>query len=178
MLVKCKICGQKNEKADSYCIVINGKNNYFCSEIEYNAHNKEREYKDLFYKEICECFGYDIKNSMLWKTIAEYKELYSFEVMYYTIADKKNDIVAALPNLVNASEINKIKYTFAIIANNIKNTETNIRRMNYINSVNHSNVFEDEYEEARFLNKLETKKTKTRKCLMDFINEYEEEVMK
>ena len=108
MLVKCKICGNKNEKADSYCIVVNGKNNYYCSEMEYNAHQKEKEYKDLFYNELCECFGYEIKSSMLWKTIAEYKELYSYEILYHTIIEKKSDIVRALPNLVNASEINKI----------------------------------------------------------------------
>lgn len=174
MLVKCKICGNKNEKADSYCVQVNGKNNYYCSEIEYTAHKVEREYKDLFYNELCECFGYEIKSSMLWKTLAELKELYSYEILYHTITDKKSDITKALPNLVNASEINKIKYTFAIIQNNVKQTEAKIRRINYLKSNNDSIVFEDEYEEMRFLNTLKVKHTE-KKSIMDFINEYEGE---
>ena len=175
MLVKCKICGNKNEKADSYCIVVNDKNNYYCSEMEYNAHQKEKEYKDLFYNDLCECFGYEIKSSILWKTIAEYKELYSYEILYHTIIEKKSDIVRALPNLVNASEINKIKYTFAIIGNSVKAVENKIRRISYLNDINASHVFIDEYEEARFLNTLPKKPIRERKCLMDFLNEYEEE---
>ena len=175
MLVKCKICGNKNEKADSYCIQVNGKNSYYCSETEYISHQKEREYKDLFYNELCECFGYEIKSSMLWKTIAELKELYSYEILYHTIIEKKSDIVGALPNLVNASEINKIKYTFAIISNSIKAVENKIRRNTYLKETISSIAFTDEYEEARFLNTLPKKPMRERKCLMDFLNEYEEE---
>ena len=174
MLVKCKICGSKNEKNDSFCIVISGKNNYYCSETEYNSHQREREYKDSFYNELCECFGYEIKNSMLWKAIAELKEQYSYEVLYHTIVEKKKDIVEALPRLINAVESNKIKYTFAIISNGVKATENKLRRASYIKNINNSIVFEDDYEEARFLNTLPKCRVKEKKSLMDYINEYEE----
>lgn len=177
MLVKCKICGNKNEKADSYCITTNGKNAYYCSLEEYNAHMKEREYKDLFYNELCECFGYEIKSTILWKTIAELKEMYSYEVLYHTIIEKKKDIVEALPRLVNASEVNKIKYTFAIISNNVKAVEGKLRRNTYLKETINSIAFVDDYEETRFLNALPKKPTKNKKCLMDFVNEYEGEVI-
>lgn len=175
MLVKCKICGTKNEKADSYCLIVNGKNNYYCSEIEYLNHKKELEFKDLFYAELCECFGYQIKNSMLWKETAELQKLYGFEVLYNTIADKKTDIIQALPRLVRASEINKIKYTFAIIQNNVKNTQEKLRRLIFLKETSGGNAFADEYEQQRYLDGFHIKQKKKRKCLMDFLSEYEED---
>ena len=174
MLVKCKICGTKNEKSDSYCVVINNKNNYYCSKQEYDRHKAELEYKDLFYKELCECFGYEIKNSMLWKEMASLKELYSYEVLYHTLVEKKSDVVKALPNLARATEINKIKYTFAIVGNYVKATEEKLRRLTSLKTKSDAYMLNDKYEEDRFLNKVHFTNSKPKKkCLMDFINEYE-----
>lgn len=176
MLVKCKICGVKNEKSESYCVVINNKNNYYCSKKEYDEHKTELEYKDLFYKEICECFGYEIKNSMLWKEIAVLKELYSFEVLYHTLSEKKSDVIKALPNLARATEINKIKYTFAIISNYVKATEEKLNRLSDLKNKSEAYMLNDIHEEQRFFNNIKFTKPKAKKkCLMDFLNDYKDD---
>ena len=66
MLVKCRICGNKTERNDAYKVVVNGKNEYYCSEKEYKQKQKQIADKEKTIKIINEIFGYEITNSALY----------------------------------------------------------------------------------------------------------------
>ena len=118
ILVKCRICGNKVERNDAYKVVVNGKNEYYCNEKEYEQKKKQTIDKENTIKIINEIFGYEITNSVFFKELKALSENNSYEKIYSFIYDNKQMLDRALSKDFT-SEYGKIKYFSAIIKNNI-----------------------------------------------------------
>lgn len=58
MQVKCLICGKLIDKKTAYCIPTKNRNNYYCSEEEYLARQREIEVFNKALEVIVECYQY------------------------------------------------------------------------------------------------------------------------
>lgn len=125
MDVKCKHCGVKGPKEKAYCVVINGKNAYFCNDQHYQLFVQEQKRieklkadNEIIYRLICHVFGYKIKNSALWKERKEWNDLKPDDVIIAFLADKK-DYLADVIRRLDSTEFGKIRYLSTIVKNNI-----------------------------------------------------------
>lgn len=119
MLVKCKCCGNKIERDIAFKIVINNKNNYYCSEIEYKKMETEKQNKAHVYSLIDEIFGYKIINTVINKEISIISKENTYEKVYKYLLENKQYLEKVM-NRSFDNEYGKIKYFSTIIRNNIK----------------------------------------------------------
>ncbi len=118
MLVKCRFCSNKIERNDAYKVVVNGKNEYYCNEKEYQKKLKDVADKENTFKMINEIFGYEITNSALYKELKEISANHSYEKIYSYLHDNKAMLERSM-NKSFSSEYGKIRYFSTIIKNNI-----------------------------------------------------------
>ena len=117
--VKCKICGNQLTNDIAYKVVVNGKNQYYCSDEEYNAKQKEKESKDKCLKTITEILGSKIVSPVMVKKVNELRKFYDYMVIDKTFKECANTISWALGSKDFNSEFAKTKYIISIVANNI-----------------------------------------------------------
>lgn len=118
MLVKCRICGNKIERNDAYKVVVNGKNEYYCNEKEYQKRLKDTADKENTFKMINEIFGYEVTNSAIFKELKEIATNHSYEKVYSYLYDNKVMLERSLSKTFS-SEYGKIRYFATIVRNNI-----------------------------------------------------------
>lgn len=119
MLVKCKICGNKTERAEAFKVVgDDNKNKYYCNEKEYNTWLKSKEERDGTYCLIDAILERKVTNTALFKEINELAEIYTYgSILAYL---KENE--AYLHNVMQKefnSEYSEIRYFTAILKNNL-----------------------------------------------------------
>lgn len=157
MLVKCKICGNKIQRADAYKVVVKDKNNYYCNESEYKNWILQKENKDNTYKLIYGIFERKITNTILYKEIHELSEIYTYEKILAYLKENEEYLCKVMKKDFN-NEYGQIRYFTAILKNSLADFK-------YKNEIEKKNI-EVDMPEIKF------KKRQKRKPL----TEYEEEV--
>lgn len=119
MLVKCKGCGNKNERNDSFKVVVNEKNQYYCSEKEYLEIKEARETKKSVLDIINQIFGYEITNTAIYKELTEISNVHTYKKINSYLIDNKEFLIKTM-NKSFQNEYGKIRYFATIIKNNIR----------------------------------------------------------
>ena len=123
MRAKCRICGENLDTKTAYKIIVNGKNAYFCSELEYKDDVAKKEKiatdKDRVYRLICDIIGKrEILNSILWKEKMVWNKVASDEIIGQYLEENKEYLTNAISRLDNV-EYNRIRYLSAILKNSL-----------------------------------------------------------
>ena len=118
ILVKCRICGNKVERNDAYKVVVNGKNEYYCNEKEFQNKFKDKFDKIKTINLINEIFGYEVINTEMRNELKEISKTHSYEKIYSYLYENKS-MLERYMNKHFDSERGKIRYFLAIIKNNI-----------------------------------------------------------
>ena len=117
--VKCKICKKQLTTDTSFKVVRNGKNEYYCSEEEYNELLKEKEERNKCLELISSVFGIEFCPPMVVKELNNIAIHYNYETIMDTFNDNevKNTVGWFLDN--NGFNFGTVRYVFTIIFNNI-----------------------------------------------------------
>lgn len=120
MLVNCK-CHTRNkiDRDSAFKVVVNSKNEYYCSESDYIKIKKDKENRKNVLDKINSIFGYVITNTVLHKEISELSKIYSYLKIYSYINENSQMLENYMAKSFN-NEYGKIKYFTTIIKNNIK----------------------------------------------------------
>lgn len=121
MLVKCRHCGNKIDRKEAFKVVVGGKNTYYCNEDEYLLSKKMKDDKDGTYNIINQIFGYEIKNSALYKEINTIRENFSYEIILMYLKQEFDYLHGIMCEKEFQSEFGKIRYFSAILKNNLPN---------------------------------------------------------
>lgn len=118
MLVKCKLCSTKLERNDAYKVTVNGKNEYYCNEKEYQQKLKEATDKENVMNILKEILDNRVNYPALNKELKEINTTNSYEKIYSYLYDNKSMLEQSL-NKSFSSEYARIRYLSAIIKNHI-----------------------------------------------------------
>lgn len=118
MLVKCKICNSRVERDNAYKVIVNGKNNYYCSEQEYSEWQRKKEIKDNTYNLIFQIFDRKITNTILYKEITELSEIYTYEKIFAYLTENEKYLSGVMGKDFT-SEYGQIRYFTAILKNSL-----------------------------------------------------------
>lgn len=162
---KCRICGKPHDTKDAYKVVVNGKNQYYCSQNEYEKDlaqkKKMADDKDKVYNLICDIMGVKaILNTALWKEKTEWNKAFSDEFIAKYLQENKDYLTSAIAKL-SSSEFAKIRYLSAILKNSLGDFKPKTE------VVITPQVVNEEHYETKY-------KSKTRQALEDFEEEYDE----
>lgn len=121
---KCRICGTPHDTKDAYKVVVNNKNQYYCSQIEYEADvakkKKAAEDKDRVYRLICDILGeQEIINTILFKEWQVWLKVADNEKIAKYLEENRDYLSSVIARL-NSSEFARIRYLSAIIKDKIK----------------------------------------------------------
>ena len=149
MKVKCKYCGTYIEKNVAYKDQ-NKKNSYYCNEEHYLAiikrnndlqkekedAKKAKEEKKKVYYELCDIFGYEVQNSILFTEWILWNKLANDEKILAYLQENK-DYIKSKMERTNGTEYARIRYLSAILKNSLhdykveKKTEPTKITVNY-----------------------------------------------
>ena len=162
--VKCKVCGEKIEKEDAYCITKvsdSGRktNSYYCSQQEYEKNKEEKELWRLLLVAVDDILGYTCISKTKVNMIKEIEEHYSRRQLYNCLTIHKEEIKRYLDEKGIYEEYGKLSYIFACVKNKIKDDSNNVVLDTSFNSISD---YEEETEEEfnRRLEKMKEKKSK------------------
>ena len=144
---KCRICGTALDTDVAYKIITNGKNFYYCSEIEYKTDKakkeKDKQDHDKVYRLICEIIGRnEIINTILYKEWAVWGKIADNEKIGQYL-EENNDYLRSVVSKLEDKEFNRIRYVSAILKNKLSDyrprvmeepkpkVETNMNEMMY-----------------------------------------------
>jgi hypothetical protein len=121
---KCRICGISHNTEDAYKVVVNNKNQYYCSQEEYEKDlarkKKTAEDKDKVYRLICDIFNEgEIISTALYKEWAVWNKVADNEKIAQYLDENKNYLTSVIARL-SSSEYAKIRYLSTIIRDKIK----------------------------------------------------------
>ena len=130
MLVKCKTCGNKIEKGDSYCYLHMTKSGklqkrYYCNREHFHEPYIDNTYYNRTRRLVDKILGYvcisNEKNKMITRL---YDIGYSRKDVLECMKYYKDDIIKymELKNIQN--EYGKLRYVFTVVENNIKDFST------------------------------------------------------
>lgn len=157
MQVTCKICKKKIERDAAYKIIINGKNQYYCSEKEYLDDLEEKQSRfEVF--EICKEILGGTTNTLIFKDMTEISSIHSYKKIKGYLLENKDKLNGFMNRNFNG-EYGKIKYFMVIVKNNIGD---------YIQENKIERNIEVETTEVNY------KARPRKKSLNQFINEYDE----
>lgn len=130
---KCKICKKSLNTNNAYCVVINGKRSYYCSAVEYEAEQVQREKasadKDKVYRLICDIIGRkEIINTVLWKEWAQWNKVASNEKIGQYLEENKFYLISLISRLDNV-EFNRIRYLSTILKNKLGDFKPNTKEI-------------------------------------------------
>lgn len=158
MLVKCKICGNKIDKATAYCVPKTGKNKiinyYYCSEDEYKNDVYQKSVNEQLKTKLWELivsFIGETQNTILYKEMTLWGNDKQKIIGYLT--DNK-DYISRVMAKDFVSEYAKIRYFSAIIKNNINDYKPKPPEV-----IKQS---DNEFYESKYVPR------KRRKCLLDY----------
>lgn len=162
--VKCKVCGEKIEKEEAYCITKvsdSGRktNSYYCSQQEYEKNKEEKELWRLLLLAVDDILGYTCISKTKVNMIKEIEEHYSRRQLYNCLTIHKEEIKRYLDEKGIYEEYGKLSYIFACVKNKIKDDSNNVVLDTSFNSISD---YEEETEEEfnRRLEKMKEKKSK------------------
>ena len=117
--VKCKKCGKIILNTEAYKVVKGNKNEYYCSENEYNEITKEKEDRNKCLELISSVFGIEFCPPMVVKELNNISKHYDYKTIIDTFNDNevKNTVDWFLDN--NGFNFGTVRYVFTIISNNI-----------------------------------------------------------
>lgn len=171
--VKCKVCGEKIEKEDAYCITKvsdSGRktNSYYCSQQEYEKNKEEKELWRLLLVAVDDILGYTCISKTKVNMIKEIEEYYSRRQLYNCLTIHKEEIKRYLDEKGIYEEYGKLSYIFACVKNKIKDDSNNVVLDTSFNS---TSDYEEETEEEfnRRLEKMKKKKEENNYNLFDII---------
>ena len=122
---KCQICKAELDSKTAFKVTDkNGKNKYYCSEIEYDAEEQRKkkvaEDKDKIYRLICDILGEEeILNTALWKEKAVWNKAFSDEIIAKYLTENKDYLTSAVSQL-SGTEYGKIRYVSAVLKNGLR----------------------------------------------------------
>ena len=121
---KCRICGTPHDTKDAYKVVVNNKNQYYCSQEEYEIDlakkKKAAEDKDRVYRLICDILGeQEIINTILFKEWQVWLKVADNEKIGQYLEENYDYLSSAIARL-QSSEFAKIRYLSTIIKDKIK----------------------------------------------------------
>lgn len=120
MLVNCKChIGNKIDRDIAYKVVVNNKNEYYCSENEYLKIIEEKESRKNLLEKINNVFGYVITNTVLSKELSEISKVYSYAKINLYVTENMNQLQKFMSKSFY-NEYGKIKYFTTILKNNLK----------------------------------------------------------
>ena len=119
MLVKCRCCGNKIDRKEAYKVVVGGQNAYYCNEREYLQKNKNKIDKNKTYNLINQIFGYEVKNSIIYKEINDIRKDFSYENISLYLESEFDYLHGVMCEKDFQSEYGKIRYFSAILKNNL-----------------------------------------------------------
>lgn len=126
---KCRICGIPHNTEDAYKVVVNNKNQYYCSQEEYEKDlerkKKAAEDKDKVYNLICDMFGYQILNTQFFAEWTLWNKLKSNEIIYKYLRENE-DYLQQICDRSFDSEYKKIRYFSAILKNSLRDFEPKV----------------------------------------------------
>ena len=131
-MVTCKICGQKIEKDNAYCITkINentGKktNSYYCSEEEYLEDKEKKELWKKVLVAVDDILGYTCISKTKVNMIKEIEEHYSRKQLYNCLINNADEIKRYLEQKNIYEEYGRLSYIFSCVKNKIKDNSNNI----------------------------------------------------
>ena len=120
---KCRICGTSHDTKDAYKVVVNNKNQYYCSQIEYEKDLAQKKKatadKDRVYYLICDILGVkEVLNTALWKEKAVWNKAFSDEFIAKYLEENKSYLTSAITRLAS-SEYAKIRYLSTVLKNSL-----------------------------------------------------------
>ena len=120
ILVKCK-CHENNkiERDTAFKVIINGKNEYYCSEKYYLLIKEEKENRIKCIENINKIFGYTITNTALFKELKIIAEIYTYKKINSYLMDNNNFLEKVMSKDFS-SEYGKIRYFITILNNNLQ----------------------------------------------------------
>lgn len=121
---KCRICGTPHDTKDAYRVVVNNKNQYYCSQEEYEKDlakkKKAAEDKDRVYRLICDIMNEkEIINTILFKEWAIWNKVADNEKIGQYLEENQEYLTSMIARL-QSSEFAKIRYLSTIIKDKIK----------------------------------------------------------
>lgn len=121
---KCRICGTPHDTKNAYKVVVNNKNQYYCSQNEYETDlakkKKAAEDKDRVYRLICDILGeQEIINTILFKEWQVWLKVADNEKIGHYLEENKDYLTSVIARL-NSSEFARIRYLSTIIKDKIK----------------------------------------------------------
>lgn len=120
---KCRICGTPHNTEDAYKVVVNNKNQYYCSQEEYEKDlaqkKKIQEDKDKVYYLICDMFGYEIQNTQFFAEWTLWNKLKSNEIIYKYLRENEDYLQQICDKSFN-SEYQRIRYFSAVLKNSLR----------------------------------------------------------
>lgn len=120
MLVKCKChTNKKIDRDKAFKVVVNNKNEYYCTEQDYLKIKEDKEIRKLLIDKINEVFGYVITNTILFKELSEIAKIYPHAKINSYINDNLQLLQKYMSKSFN-NEYGKIKYFTTILKNNLK----------------------------------------------------------
>ena len=123
MLVKCRACGAKIERATAYKVQCGKRNEYYCNEVEFRDKQQAKknlsESQDKLYRLVDEVFGRHITMYVLYKEMNEIATQYGYPLITQYITTNK-DYLSGVMTKDFSSEYGQIRYFMAIIRNNMQ----------------------------------------------------------
>lgn len=123
MLVKCRKCGNKVERSNTFKVVVGGKNAYYCNKDEYNEILKYRELKDTTYSYINNIFGYKVTNTSIYKEVNEIIDAFGYELLISYLKENESYLSSVMQEKDFPKEYGKIRYFAAILKNSLVDYE-------------------------------------------------------
>ena len=176
--VTCKICKQKIEKEDAYCITKESSsgrktNSYYCSQQEYEKDKEEKELWRLVLVAVDEILGYTCISKTKVNMIKEIEEHYSRRQLYNCLTNNKEEIKRYLDEKGIYEEYGKLSYIFACVRNKIRDDSNNvvIDTSFNVSMLDYEEETEEELEDR--IKKMKEKKAKNNYNLLDIIKTFD-----
>ncbi len=144
MLVKCRKCNNKIDRALAFKVVVGDKNAYYCNEEEYKQHVEEqklkeekrrkykeeqkllkkekeriKELKDSIYTYIRNIFGYLPTNTSIYKEMNEVFQNFDYDLVLRYLEQQNEYLKNVIHSKEFTSEYGKIRYFSAILKNSL-----------------------------------------------------------
>jgi hypothetical protein len=117
LLVSCRICKTKNERDSSYKVVVNGKNQYYCSEKEYLDDLADKKARADVFKFCVDILG-NTTNTILFKEMSIISSVHKYSKISAYLSENISNIKGFM-NRSFDSEYGKIRYFTTILKNNL-----------------------------------------------------------
>lgn len=118
MLVKCKGCGNKVERNDAFKIVVKDKNHYYCTAIEYEQINIEKESRLKVIDLVFEIIG-ETTNTSIFKELTDISKIHGYKKMLSYMESNMDYLNKAMVTCSGSKEYGRIRYLMAIIKNEL-----------------------------------------------------------